>query len=70
MKIEFQWHSILGDIMKDSKFRLWVQEIWMQNCEEHLSFNEKPYKIKEYWEQYKYWLKREYKYQKSLETLG
>ena len=56
--------------MKDSNFRNWVQEIWMQNCEEHLSFNEKPYKIKEYWEQYKYWLKREYKHQKSLETLG
>jgi hypothetical protein len=51
--------------MKTSKFRLWVQEIWYENSEEHLTFKENPYTIKEYWERYKYWLKREFKHQQS-----
>jgi hypothetical protein len=51
--------------MQPSKFRLWVQKIWYENSEEHLTFNENPYTIKEYWERYKYWLKREFKHQQS-----
>ena len=56
------WH-ILGVSMKDSKFRLWVQNIWMDNREEHFQSNELPYSMQEYWDRYKYWLKREYRYQ-------
>ena len=48
-----------------SAFRLWVQNIWIQNCEERLTFNEPSYKIKEYWHTYKYWLKRKYKQQRD-----
>ena len=51
--------------MKDSNFRMWVQNIWADNTEEHLTFHENPYTIKEYWDKYKYWLKREFKHQQS-----
>ena len=44
-------------------FRLWVQRIWMENCDERLTVGEDPVTIKQYWNTYKYWLKREYKHQ-------
>ena len=53
--------------MKTSHFRNWVQNIWYENTEEHLTFHEKPYTIKEYWQRYKYWLKREYRHQHGKE---
>lgn len=48
-----------------SAFRHWVNELWMDNCEEHLTYGEDPYTMKQYWERYKYWLKREYKFQRA-----
>lgn len=51
--------------MKDSAFRTWVRKIWIENTSERLEYRELPYSIKEYWERYKYWLKREYKFQKA-----
>jgi hypothetical protein len=44
-------------------FRLWVHKIWIENKEEHLTFNEDPYTMKQYWNNYKWWLKREYRHQ-------
>jgi hypothetical protein len=55
----------LGQANQASAFRLWVNDIWHQNCEEHLTYGEDPYTIKQYWERYKYWLKREYKHQRD-----
>jgi hypothetical protein len=49
--------------MKDRAFRNWVRELWMENCEERLTYNEIAYKMQEYWQQYKWWLRREYRYQ-------
>lgn len=46
-------------------FRSWVQEIWMENCEERLTLNQNPATIKQYWDAYKWWLKREYKFQRT-----
>lgn len=46
-------------------FRLWVQQVWYDNCEEHLTYGEDPYKLQEYWNKYKFWLKREYKHQRQ-----
>lgn len=46
-----------------SAFRHWVHEIWLDNCDEHLTYGEDPYTIKQYWNKYKFWLKREYRYQ-------
>ena len=51
-----------------SSFRMWVNRIWMENREEHLSFNETPYTITQYWEKYKWWLRREYKHQRKVEN--
>ena len=49
-----------------SAFRLWVQEIWYKNCDERLTYGQDPVTIKQYWNTYKWWLKREYQYQKGL----
>jgi hypothetical protein len=46
-------------------FRIWVQEIWMTNREERLTYGQEPATIKQYWNNYKWWLKREYRYQQS-----
>ncbi len=48
-----------------SAFRLWVNNIWMANREERLIYGQDPATMKQYWDTYKYWLKREYKHQRS-----
>jgi hypothetical protein len=55
------------DLKDPSPFRLWVQRLWIQNCEEHLTFGEQPYKMKDYWNQYKWWIRREFRHQQSKE---
>lgn len=42
-------------------FRLWVNEIWRQNCDEHLSYRDQAHSLDQYFKKYKYWLKREYR---------
>lgn len=53
-----------GQENRASAFRMWVHQLWIDNIEEHLTYGEKPYNINEYWSTYKWWLKREYKYQR------
>ena len=48
-----------------SPFRHWVYELWLDNCDEHLTYGEDPVTIKTYWDRYKYWLKREYTHQQK-----
>lgn len=43
-------------------FRRWVTVLWQDNCEERLVYNENTYNIKEYWDKYKWWLRREYRF--------
>jgi hypothetical protein len=50
--------------MKNSEFRSWVQKIWQENIAERQDYRELPYSMEEYWNRYKFWLKREYKFQK------
>jgi hypothetical protein len=52
------------DIKPTTAFRLWVQRIWMDNCDERLTVGQDPVTINQYWNTYKYWLKREYQHQK------
>lgn len=52
-----------------SKFRLWLQNIWFDNCDEHDSFGELPFTMEEYFNRYKYWLKREFKFQQRQERI-
>ena len=53
----------MSDKMKWSRFRNWVHNLWLENCEEHFEEHLPAYKSQEYWEKYKYWLKREYRHQ-------
>jgi len=52
---------------KEKPFKFWVQELWMQHKDEYsdlkIPIPEKD--ISEYFRVYKYWLKREYKYQRG-----
>ena len=48
--------------MKQSNFRDWVAALWQANCHERDSYNELPFTQKQYWERYKYWIKREYRH--------
>ena len=57
--------NICGVIMKESKFRNWLRNIWIDNCKEHEDYKELPYSMDEYWARYKYWLKREYRHQEG-----
>jgi hypothetical protein len=50
---------------RTSAFRHWVNELWMENREERLLYGEEPATITQYWERYKFWLKREYKHQRD-----
>lgn len=45
------------------RFRNWLRMIWLENCREHEEYRELPYSLPEYWNRYKYWLKREYRHQ-------
>jgi len=45
-----------------SPFRIWVQNLWMENREERLVFDEDPVTIQQYWKTYKWWIKREYRH--------
>lgn len=49
--------------MKNSHFANWLRNIWLDNCAEHENFHELPYTMKEYFDKYKWWLKREYRFQ-------
>jgi hypothetical protein len=50
-----------------SKFRLWVHNLWFDNTSEHIEYGELPYTMLEYFNKYKWWLKREYRFQKNRE---
>lgn len=53
----------------NNKFRVWLQNIWLDNCEEHRQCAELPYSMQEYFQKYKFWLKREYKYQQRKQRI-
>jgi len=55
----------MNDMPKNSEFRRWVHELWLRNCDEHDEVRETRYTQEQYFQQYKFWLKREYKYQRS-----
>ena len=43
-----------------SHFRMWVHNIWYENCREHDGYGQEPQPVAVYWRKYKWWLKREY----------
>lgn len=52
---------------KTSDFRRWVEAIWRDNCEECLVWRERQQTLAQYFGRYKYWLRREYRHQRSLD---
>lgn len=49
-------------------FRHWLQEMWFQHVDESAEYGILlPYTSKEYFNKYKYWLKREYRHQQGVE---
>jgi hypothetical protein len=52
--------------MKQDPFRVWLQNLWYENKEEHEQYGELPMPLEEYFNRYKYWLKREYRHQQKL----
>ena len=54
------------DLDSPSKFRLWVQRLWMENREERSIYGDEPATIKQYWNTYKWWIKREYKHREKI----
>lgn len=51
--------------MDHKTFRHWLQEIWFEHLDELMSLGLPPpkYALKQYFNDYKYWLKREYRHQ-------
>jgi hypothetical protein len=50
---------------EQSKFRRWVHELWLQNTDELIEYKELPYTQEQYFQMYKYWLKREFKHRQK-----
>ena len=49
--------------MKDTVFRAWLRQFWMENCRERDAFGEPSLPMHTYFQRYKYWLKREFRFQ-------
>jgi hypothetical protein len=47
----------------NSNFKTWLRHIWLENCDEHDQFNEPAFNMSEYFQKYKWWLRREYRHQ-------
>ena len=47
-----------------SPFRMWVHNLWIENCEERLVYQQDPVTIQQYWNTYKWWIKREYRHRR------
>ena len=52
-------------------FRMWIQEVWRAHVEELWQWDHKrpTYDSKEYFNKYKWWLRREYKHRTANNTL-
>ena len=48
-------------VVTSTAFKLWVQNIWHENCREHEAYGLETLPMSVYWRQYKWWLNREYR---------
>ncbi len=56
------------DLKPFSPFRAWVHNLWVQNCEERQFYKDGPQlNVVEYFKEFKWWLRREYRYQREKE---
>jgi hypothetical protein len=55
--------------MENSEFRTWLKNMYLENCKEREEWNSIPYEsLSEYFNFYKYWLKREFKNQRQIKN--
>jgi hypothetical protein len=52
-------------MVKETDFRLWLRHMWLANCEEHDAYGEPPYSMTEYWRQYRWFLRTQYRRHKN-----
>ena len=50
-------------------FRLWIEQLYYDNCEEHRIYNESVLTRQEYFTQFKWWLRREYRHKQRTGQL-
>lgn len=51
--------------MKKSEFRMWVYDLYLNNREEREIFGDDAIDVRTYFAKYRWWLKREFIYQKN-----
>jgi hypothetical protein len=51
--------------MTNKTFKLWLYELWQDNCTELEEYHLQRYTLKEYYNKYKWWLRREYRHQQQ-----
>ena len=49
------------------KFRWWLHNLWIDNCEEKNLYGGRKYSLREYWKKYRHWLLTEYRRQRKIE---
>jgi hypothetical protein len=49
----------------DTDFSNWLRKLWISNCDERDEYKEPKMSMQQYWHQYKWWLRREYKFQRA-----
>jgi hypothetical protein len=48
------------------KFRYWLHNLWIDNCEEKYVYGGDKLTLKEYWQKYRSWLLTEYRKQRKI----
>jgi hypothetical protein len=54
----------------NKSFRTWLQELWRDNCEENDGWGQPRLTLQEYFAKYKWWLRREYRYQQGARRVS
>lgn len=57
----------ISPVKSVSKFKSWVHNLWVDNCEERLLFCDDRLTEQEYFRRFKWWLRREYRHQQKIE---
>jgi hypothetical protein len=57
-----QNHSKQNIKEHDTNFSNWLRKLWIANCDERDDLREPKLSMHQYWHQYKWWFRREYKF--------
>jgi hypothetical protein len=61
------WHVSESMLMKKGEFKSWVSVIYQKYLYEHDAFNEPVKPLKHYWNEYQWWLRREFRREQQQE---